>query len=144
MARNYPKICLSCGRNFDSGALTKTCSPSCRVFLKRLLDSGKNPPYLLLAISAEKKTNLNVLSKKAGIKEPKKEKETEKPEIPKEESEITLTADQKLLKTAELNVKLATLKKEKCPMSEHPKRWLLMHEIKVSDLEEEIQNLKNK
>lgn len=165
--RKIKVTCLVCGKEFEGTAASLTCSGSCRIALSRIKAAKKRPEFLLMAkTKGQKIPDLNApkrLKFKKGEKKRKSEiLETEivyaittpkSYDAPKMSAIIMdeigafgiapkLTKEQKLELLNELNKQLYKLKEEKSPMSGNPRMWRLQQDVKISELQEQLNQLK--
>jgi hypothetical protein len=147
--RKTTKICLVCGEDFKGTAAAQVCGNACRVALKRILDADKKPEFWLLAKNKGQKLPLVF-----GVTPKKKETKLADVDVPitpitpesldiEKPTEPELTKEQKLAKIAQLSNQIDTVRKEQCPQRMHPKTFQLNKEIRISDIETEIEQLKN-
>lgn len=163
--RKTPKICVVCGKVFEGTESAQSCSPSCRVRLVRLKAANKRPEFILMAKSkGQKIPDLNA-PKRLKFKRGEKMKR----ELPLE-SEINfsvptlksydgkkldnitvdesamfatpLTHEQIWAKIDELEKEKKEAKDEKMPPGMLVRRWALVRDSKVQDIQDGIDKLK--
>jgi len=159
MGRKTDKTCVVCGEVFKGTAGRITCSGACRTALHRILKIGKKPDYWLIAKSKGQKMPLLFAGPRPKMKEaelplsseikysPNTDASFNGPKISRyvmDEVGLTkiaepLTKEQKESKKREIEALIAKTKKEECPMGKHPKMFVLAQEVKISELEEQLE-----
>ncbi len=145
--RKTTKICLVCGEDFKGTAAAQVCGNACRVALKRILDADKKPEYWLLAKNKGQKLPLVF-----GVTPKKKETKLADIDVPitpitsesldiEKPTEPELTKEQKLAKKIQLTEQIKSIKKEKLPPGMMVRQFTLTQEVRVSEIEEQIELL---
>jgi len=166
-SRKTDKICVVCGNGFKGTAAAKTCSPACRTALARIKAAHKRPEFILLAKSkGQKIPDLNApkgVRLKKGEKKKKvvvvtdlSDKELTQQGMAASESSLEktwgkdepisevpiLTKEQKTAKISELEKQIDKIKAEKSPMAGNPKIFILNQSMRIDEIQEQIQGLK--
>ena len=110
------RVCVVCGTNFSATAGKSTCGDACRKYLNR--------------VSGEEIQKYVNRAKELGQKIPKCL-------LPKPKSKAQIEAERQALQK-----KLLDLKTEKAPLYGNPRAWVLQQEVRISEVQEQIDKLK--
>lgn len=155
------KICPVCGKDFKGTAKAQVCGSTCRSRLKRLIEAGDKPEYLLIAKSKgqkvpgltgekrlkfkapEKKTQeaLVITETKINYAEPTPESYDGKQIFPTmDEAAVSgapLTLEQKIAHNEGIDRKIEAINKEPLPPGMLPKAHIMSKEIRTDELKDQ-------